>query len=217
MTVRILNKIHGLLPIKSKLILRTILFVKKLEVESPPRPLQGVSFRLAGAEELEAINDHPEALSKTVYSSRIRNGDRCYCLIQDGEVVCYNWVRFSTCCAFCGRRVSFNFMPLSPGQVFVYDLYTYEKYRGKGLGGYMKDCLVYELQSRGLKEILSIVEPANTASVRIHVRIGSKMHALIYGFGLFNWTKTFAAPKRDEESMRQWIEEVRAQWVPGRG
>ncbi len=203
--VRILNRLHRVLPIKSKLILYSILFVKELGAETCPRDVQGVSFGLAEPEDLEVIKNHPEGLSNRVYSRRIRNGDQCYCLKRNGEVVCYNWVRFTTCCVFCGRKVSFNFMPLLPGQAFVYDLYTYEQYRGEGLGSYMKECLVYELCSKGIKEMWSIVEPGNSASIRIHIRLGSKMHALVYGFGLFNWTKTFFGSRRDEESMRKWI------------
>lgn len=206
--IRILNRVHRLLPIQSKLSLHAILFVKKLGSEVTPRSARGLSFELAGPEELEFIGNHPEALSKKVYSSRIRNGDRCYCLLRDGEVVCYNWVRFSSCCVFCGRRTSFNFIPLSPGQVFIYDLYTYEEHRGQELAGHMKDYLMYELQSEGLSETLSIVEPANMASVKIHIRTGSKVRSLVHGFGLFGWTKTISGTKRDEASMRQWVEKV---------
>jgi len=202
---RIINRIFALLPVKSKLKFHALLLGKKLDAPEKPEQMQGVSFSIAGEEEFEAMIQHPEALSKSLYLRRISNGDICYCLKQNDELVSYNWIRFTSCCAHCGRRVGFEFIPLEKNQAFTYDFYTYKKYRGTGLGGYLKSHLLYDLYSRGITEVLSIVKPSNDISLKIHVRLDYELVTVVFGYCVFNWTTTFLGSKNDVLRMRQWI------------
>jgi len=198
-----------LLPVKAKISLHAVLLEKRLDGLTRPDPRQGASVSVACKEDIEAIVEHPEALSKlVVYLNRIRNGDICFCLKQDDKLVSYNWIRFTTCCAYCGRRVGFGFIPLKQSQAFTYDFYTYKKHRGKGLGGYLKSCILFELQSRGITEVLTIIEPANEISLKIHARLDYEPVTVVFGYGIFNWTKTFLGSKKDGLLMRRWVKNV---------
>ncbi len=202
---RIMNRVHALLPVKSKMKFQGLLLGKTLDAPAKPEAMEGVTFSVANHDDIVAMKEHPEALAKSLYDRRIENGDICLCLKKDGELVSYNWIRFTSCCARCGKRVSFSFIPLEKNQAFTYDFYTYKKFRGSGLGGYLKKCLLHELYTRGITEVLSIVKPSNDISLRIHVRLDYDLVTVVFGYCIYSWTKTFLGSKKDILRMRQWV------------
>jgi GNAT superfamily N-acetyltransferase len=202
---RIMNRLFGWLPVKSKLKFHALLLKKKLDSPEKPEARPGLGFSIASENDIEEISEHEEALAKQLYSRRVSNGDICYCLRKDGELVSYNWIRFTSCCAHCGRRVGFEFVPLERNQAFTYDFYTYKKYRGSGLGGYLKSHLLDDLHARGIDEVLSIVKPSNAISMRIHARLDYEPVMVVFGYSMFNCSKVFIGSEKDLLRMQQWM------------
>ena len=96
-------------------------------------------------------------------------------------------------------------MPLQQDQAFTYDFYTYIKHRGKGFGACLKSSLLYDLQSRGVNDVFTIVEPSNHISMRVHIKLDYKPVTAVFSYRIFGWAKTFLGSKRDELRMQQWV------------
>lgn len=203
--VRFANRLFRRLPFASCKRFYAIVLKKPLDEAISLNPVEGARWCLADSTDVEAMIAHPEGLSEKLYRNRVANGDSCYCLKRDGELLVYNWVRFTACCANCGRHDGFHFLPLQAGQAFTYDFYTYIKHRRQGLGGFLKAALLQDLQSKGVHEVLTIVEPGNESSLRVHMRLGYQPVTTAYGYSLFGVTRSFVGSARETVRLRQWM------------
>lgn len=215
LTVRIMNRFMRALPLKSKLTHYSLLLRNDLTRSVQPDVDSSSRFSLANAEDLAYITRHPEALAGAVYSNRLANGDLCFCLKVKGEIVSYNWVRFTNCCVYCGRRSGFEFDKLEEDQAFTYDFYTYEQHRRRGFGTRLKISLLNELAARGVREVRVIVQPGNLASLKVHLKLNYELAGIRFGYGILRWTRTFSGSTRDNRKMAQWIRAYSEQLAVG--
>jgi RimJ/RimL family protein N-acetyltransferase len=204
-----MNLIVRYAPIARKYAHNAVLFRKVLgHLEAAGCP-EGYSFREATPGDLDIIRNHPEALAPAVYARRLERGDRCYCLVQGGEILSYNWVAFSLCCILCGYDRGIEFFPLNDDQAFTYDFYTYKARRGGGHGGLMKQLLLQELARQGVREVMALVMPHSTASLKIHLKAGYEPMCLVYGYRLLGWSRTWTGHPKDRHRLDAWIDEFR--------
>lgn len=202
---RLMNLLVRCAPVAMKYYHNSILMRKTIHgAESVDLP-EGLKFRSASQEDLDFIIGHAEALRANVYSRRLQRGDRCYCLCDDREVLSYNWVATAMCCVLCGFERGLEFLPLSDGQAFTYDFYTYKASRGSGLGGRMKRLLLQELARRGVREVFSLVMPYGTASIKIHLVAGYQPVCMVYGYRLRDWRQTYFGKPRDKPWLDAWF------------
>lgn len=206
--VHLLNVLVRLAPVTRKHHHNSILMRKTLDgldvVEAPA----GHELRLATAADRDAIAAHAEALPGEVYGRRLRRGDRCYCLCAGREVLSYNWVAATQCCVHCGFEEGMDFLPLRVGQAFTYDFYTYRSRRREGLGRMMKHLLLRELAREGVREVLSLVQPSNTASLAIHLGAGYEPVCLVYGYRLRGWTRTYFERPERRPGLDAWMRDL---------
>lgn len=207
---RVMNRIVRYAPVAKKYYHNAILLKKPLDgVESPAIPA-GHDFRPATRDDLDFIIRHPEALPAQVYSNRLLRGDRCYCLSDGKEILSYNWVAYSSCCVLCGFERGIGFLPLSEGQAFTYDFYTYTARRGGGLGGLMKHLLLQELARQGMREVYTLVMPHGTASLKIHLKLGYEPLRMVYGYRLQGWSRTYYGQPKDKPWLDVWLSRFKA-------
>lgn len=204
--VRTMNLTVRLAPTGWKHYHNTVLFKNRTAAGGPvvvPAPYR---WALAGPAEIRQMDEHPEATSSSAYSRRAARGDLCACLMLDGELLGYQWTRRKSCCALCGfsDRMEFSFLPLAANQAFLYDLYTYEKHRRRGIGILLRKLAYRCLRETGVEEILSLVDPENVPALGIRAALGESPERMVYGYRIRRWNKTFLGRTGDERLARWW-------------
>jgi len=185
----------------------SILLKTPIGDKGPIRVPEGYKWTWAGPEDIEYLDRHPEATSPRAYARRAARGDRCLCIKQGSEVVGYQWVTLAACRIFngFGPSMEMSLFPLRPGQAYSYDMYTYQKYRGRGVGTVMKGLLWHALREEGIKEVLVLVSPDNHASLRLQLRLGAQPQRMVYSYRIRSWSKTFLGPEGDRR-LTEWIQ-----------
>lgn len=180
--------------------------------ESAPVSLpEPYTWTWAGAEEIDFLDRHPEATSRTAYARRAARGDRCLCIKQGAEIVGYRWIKFDTGCVLCGWSPEMEIIPFSlkPDQAYSYDLFTYQKCRGQGVATMLMKILFQVLREEGVKEVLSLVAPTNHASLRLQVRFGAQPQRMVYNYRIRSWSKTFLGPEGDAR-LSEWMQQFKS-------
>jgi len=172
-----------------------------------PAPYQ---WTWAGPQEIDFIDRHPEATSPTAYARRAARGDRCLCIKQGSDIVGYRWVTLANGCVLCGfgPKMEFTLFPLYPGQAFTYDLFTYQKYRGRGIATTLIKLIYRALREEGINVVFSLVSPVNHPALRLHLRCGAQPQRMMYNYRIRSWSKTLLGPERDTR-LREWIQQFR--------
>jgi len=162
----------------------------------------------AGPEEIDFLDRHPEATSPTAYARRAARGDRCLCIKQGDEIVGYRWFKLRSGCILCGfgPKMEITPFPLKPGQAYSFDLFTYQKYRGRGVATMLMKLLFQALREEGINEVLSCVSPDNHASLRLQLRLGAQPQRMVYNYRIRNWNKTFLGPEGDRR-LTDWMQQ----------
>jgi GNAT superfamily N-acetyltransferase len=207
---RALNLVIRYLPVSRKHSFNGILLRKTIDRFQAPAVPDDCEFREAGNEDIAFIARHPEALHGEVYNSRLRHGDRCYCLVTGGEVVSYNWINFTNCCSLCGFERGIEFFPLQPGGAFTYDFYTYTPHRGQGFGKITKNLVLQALKEEGIQEVYTLVLPRSLASLKIHLDMGYEPLTMVYGYRIQGWSRTFSGNPGNKLQLDEWIRAFRA-------
>lgn len=172
-----------------------------------PAPFQ---WTWAGPQEIDFLNRHPEATSPTAYARRAVRGDRCLCIKEGSDVAGYRWVTQANGCVLCGfgPNMEFTLFPLNPGQAFTYDLFTYQKYRGRGIATALVKLLYRALRDEGINVVFSLVSPLNYPALRLHLRCGAEPQRMMYNYRIRSWTKTFLGPEGDIR-LSEWVQRFR--------
>jgi ribosomal protein S18 acetylase RimI-like enzyme len=180
---------------------------------SVPEPYK---WSWAGPEEIAFLDRHPEATSPTAYARRAARGDRCLCIKQGTEVVGYQWVTRGAGCLLCGfgPKMEIKVFPLKPGQAYAYDVYTYRKYRGRGIGTMLKTLLFQVLREEGINEVLALVSPTNHVALRLQMRLGAQPQRMVYSYRIRSWSKTFLGPEGDRP-LTEWMQQFKPGLAPG--
>ena len=165
----------------------------------------------AGPEEIDFLDRHPEATSRTAYARRAARGDRCLCIKQGTDIVGYRWYKLNTGCVLCGfsPKMEITLFPLRPGQAFCYDLFTYQKYRGRGVATMLMRLLFQALREEGIEEVFGLVSPVNHAALRMHLRLGAQPQRMVYNYRIRSWSKTFLGPEGDNR-LTEWMQQFKS-------
>ena len=156
--------------------------------------------------ELAQVRHHREARRPQVYDRRLASGDRCFCLTENGTVVCSNWVAFDRASALVGQDPEIRFRNLDPKECFSYDFYTPSERRGKGFGSMTKRALVGALAQEGFSYLYGLVDPRNAPSTQVHLRLGYEAIEEIYLYRFAG--KCYAFQRPVGESVRQWLDQA---------
>ncbi len=106
---------------------------------------------------------------------RLREGKRCLGMKHRGELVAFTWCDFDR---FDFESFCFD---LSKDEAYLFDAYTLEPYRGKGVAPYLRDQIYRELDLLGKKRLYSVSDCFNTPAVKFKMKLNAKIIEL----GLF--------------------------------
>jgi GNAT superfamily N-acetyltransferase len=108
-------------------------------------------------------------------SLRLREGKRCLGMKYRGKLVAFTWCDFNR---FDFESFCFD---LSKDEAYLFDAYTLEPYRGKGIAPYLRDQIYRELNLLGKKRLYSVSDCFNTPALKFKMKLNAKIIEL----GLF--------------------------------
>jgi ribosomal protein S18 acetylase RimI-like enzyme len=208
--VRLLATAVRWAPTRWKFYRRSILIHKKLSATEPVALPEGHSWVWAGPQEIESIDHHPEATSRSAYTRRAARGDSCLCLKNGEEIVAYRWIAWHSGCLYCGfgPRQELRFLPLGPNQAFLYDLYVYEAHRRHGYGVLLIKHVAEVLRQKGIDEAFALVDPNNHAVIRLDLRQGYEAVRMVYGFRIRQWNAMLLGPQADQPQVQAYMQQL---------
>jgi GNAT superfamily N-acetyltransferase len=106
---------------------------------------------------------------------RLKEGKRCFAAKHRGNIAAFTWCDMNEC-HYKGCRFQ-----LEGDEAYLFDAYTIDSYRGKGLAPYVRYHLYKELAKLGRKTLYSVSERFNMSSIRFK----TKLNAKLVGRGLF--------------------------------
>jgi RimJ/RimL family protein N-acetyltransferase len=109
-------------------------------------------------------------LSRAAINNRFDQGERCFAVVDGGEIGSYMWLRFGTV------RMSelYLVVKLRPNQAWFINAVTVKRIRGRGYYPNLYRYIVKTLEAEGFDEFFGHVEERNIASIRGLEKAGYK-------------------------------------------
>lgn len=199
-----LNYIFRAVPKDHKLQFMGIMLKKNLMNPLLQVKADGYGLKIADENELKYIGAHPESYNFAVYKYRFSKGHICFCAKNDNEVMCYIWVSPNVCGLFFGTENEIEILGLKPYQAYSYDLYTYNKYRHKGIASQLQNFTNLSLKESGITERFNIIGPSFVASMKISLRAGFEPQRIVYVYGINNYRKVFLGTTKKSNKLSEW-------------
>lgn len=104
-------------------------------------------------------------------SERFARGERCYGIWLDRRLVSTRWLAMGTAhLGYLGREVT-----LAPGDVYIYETYTEQGHRGRGISGIAGQVVPALLAAEGMRRMVGVLEPENTMGLRANESAGYRI------------------------------------------
>ena len=145
--------------------------------------LQNLVPRFLDAEEIDAIHGSPENdidSGDFPLADRLKKSCLCFGIEHEGEIAAITW------CHLEELRLSTLRIGLQENEAYLFDAYTYKKYRGMGLMPYIRFELYRRLTAMGRTRYYSTTLAFNTPSLRFKEKLGARHLGLYLKIGLFN-------------------------------
>jgi ribosomal protein S18 acetylase RimI-like enzyme len=136
----------------------------------------------------ERVYDHPETKEYATLVKAFRNDSHlCFGLKQNQEIMAFMWCNLDRCHWYASP------FALKEDEAYLFDAYTYKKYRGMNLAPYLMYQVYKSLNKIGRTKLFSITEYLNTPAMKFKKKLGCrhlKLALFIKPFRLFKWNIT---------------------------
>ena len=145
------------------------LYIFKLTCQTAAKPDQNIKI-------VELTKDDIDRMQEVMYVSRaglqgrFSRGDRCFSVIEKGDILSFFWSRSVERCL---PELHLKFS-LKPYQMWMYNAVTVKRARGRGLYPNVICHMAAVLGQEGIDELFVDVEQSNRASLRGIERVGCK-------------------------------------------
>jgi len=122
--------------------------------------------------------------SEEMLLDRIANGDRCFAIKHNNDIVAYSWCNLREC-----HSKLFPFQ-LKNDEAYLFDARTFETYRGKNLGPYLRYQLYKQLMQMGKTKCFSITLLFNTPAIKFKKKLKARpvrFYLYIELFRKYHW------------------------------
>jgi hypothetical protein len=116
-----------------------------------------------------------EIIQKELYSQ-----SKCLVARCGEEIAAFAWMELSRCSSALYE------MPLERNEAYLFDMHTFQKFRGKNLAPYLRAKCYKYLNDMGYDTFYSISEYFNTSSIKFKQKLGAEFLKLIISVTLFN-------------------------------
>jgi len=128
-----------------------------------------------GIEDMNVIGSIPfREISYEDVLTRLEEGKMCFGAKRSGELAAFSWCDIEE---FDFKGLGF---PLRKNEAYLFDAYTFDSFRGRGLAPYLRYQLYKELGKLGRHRLYSISERFNASSLKFK----RKLNAKVIGSGL---------------------------------
>jgi hypothetical protein len=119
--------------------------------------------------EIEEIYHHPETRSYAMLEKEYQN-DACHCfaLKQNGEVMAFMWANFNRC------HYEYSPFGLQNDEAYLFNAYTYRKFRGMDLAPYLRFKTYQALTEMGRPRLYSLTEYFNTPALNFKKKLNAR-------------------------------------------
>lgn len=154
---------------------------------SPPR--HNFSLRWAEKKDLFTINALEGFVKETEFMEESLNkGDRCLLVEDQDSMIAFAWVTFRDF-----HLALWYTLELPPGWSYLVYIFVHPLYAGKGLGRFLLGSLMKALQDDGCQKLVAGMYSNWAASIRLHTKMGFKLHRRLSQCRLMN---IFPTPPR---------------------
>lgn len=128
---------------------------------------KGLSFQWGTLADLGLFQDVQQQSDVAWYRELLEQQRSCLMAIKEGKLAAYGW--FSTQVEPALER---TYVPLSEGDIYIFDLYTLPDFRRQGIQGRLVKEMLNLAGAEGYKRALSLVSIDNIPSIRLHEKLG---------------------------------------------
>lgn len=126
-------------------------------------------FSFLGPEDMKKIGTIPHRFfSEQQLLSRLKKGQLCFAAKCRGKIAAFAWCNLEEC-----HYDGCNF-PLKNHEAYLFDTYTLNSFRGRGIAPYLRYHLYEELARMGRKRLYSVSERFNIPSIRFKQKLNAK-------------------------------------------
>lgn len=123
-----------------------------------------------GSKDMKVISAIPyRVFSEEQLLLRLKAGKMCFGVKHRGNIAAFTWCDLDEC-HYEGYR-----FPLKQDQAYLFDAYTLDSFRGKGIAPYIRYLLYKELAKTGRKTLYSISDRFNLSSIRFKRKLNAKL------------------------------------------
>jgi GNAT superfamily N-acetyltransferase len=123
--------------------------------------------------------------------SRLREGKLCIGARYRGEIVAFTWCNLTEC-----EMVSHRLFSLKEHEAYLFDAYTLEQFRGRGIAPHLRYRCYEELAKLGRDQCYSITAVWNPSAAKFKKKLGARVLELGMLVTLFH-RRRFHVPLRD--------------------
>jgi hypothetical protein len=128
------------------------------------------TFRFLSADEVRAFASDPRNELGTAFISRAEAGhDLCFAALYGDRLAAYGWYALGSIEAQHGGGLAMSF---PANMAYMYKCFTHPDFRGKRLNGLVMGLALQELASRGVEQLIAMIEWTNWASLKSCYRLG---------------------------------------------
>lgn len=149
---------------------------------SPPKLTgkpEDYSFDFFGQEEMKTIDSQQPQYSEDIALSRLKNGKKCFGVKYRGQIASFMWIDFDSCVYFG------NELLLNAHEVYLFDMFTPESFRGKSIAPNLRYQVYKELKAMGCNTFYSVSEFFNSPSIQFKKKLKARFCWLAVDVTLF--------------------------------
>ncbi len=146
------------------------------------RPPAGLHLRRAESRDLFAINALEGFVKETDFmEASLRRGDICLLLENGDRIQSFAWVTFTDF-----KLALWYTLKLPPGSSYLIYIFVHPAWAGRGVGSYLLGELMRTVRDQGGIEMIAGMYRNWEASIRMHTKMGFRIHRTLSQCRLLN-------------------------------
>ena len=151
-------------------------FLTVEDIQPDARPVIEINpaytFRELNEDDLPLIHALRPDMDIERYGRFLREGKRCFGLIDKGHLIAKMWIDFDHLNTFLMDR------PLNPDEAYLFDAFSNPDYRGQNLAPYLRLRCYDAARAENCQKIYSVTDFINTAARGFKAKLGAKQEGL---------------------------------------
>ncbi len=144
------------------------LLARSLEGAMPTaHPIDGLTLKEIQSGDLGLFTGMKNPSDLLWYESLLAKGRSCIAARLDDELAAYGWFTSQV-----EPAVERTYVPLAPGDVFIFDLFTRPEFRRRGIQSAVLGRILALGREKGYTRALSLVRVNNAPSLNLHTKLG---------------------------------------------